>query len=350
VHREADVIEEILRIYGYNYIYPDKNIKIPAIHSDKPDKHKLKGTISDMLAAGGFAEIMSNSLTSTAFYYDIKYFKQENTVKLHNPLSSNLDGLRQTMLYGGLEAIIYNVNRKVSDLQLFEFGTCYHFHAGKDTKNPLQQYSEAEHLAVFITGNKSEASWNSKPKVTDFYYLKSYVEKIMLRTGIDPALANTTDILNDIFRYGLAYSFNNITLAEFGAIRKNIPEKFGLDNTVFYADLRWDNIYNLAMNNNISYSEIPRFPGVKRDLALLIDKKTRFDEIKKLALKTEKKLLKKVNIFDIYEGEKLGENKKSYAISFYLQDNEKTLTDQMIETIMQNLIRTFEKELGAAIR
>jgi len=350
VKREADVIEEILRIYGYNYIHTDSNIKMPAVHSEKPDKLKFKEIIAGMLASNGFSEIMSNSITNGYYYKDSVSYMPERNVMLYNPLSSDLNAMRQNLLFGGLEAIIYNINRKVTNIRFFEFGKCYNLNRALVSCNPLEQYNEEQHLAVFISGKKSEANWNLKPETTDFYFLKSYVEKIMQRVGITTGSFTSTEISNDIFSFGISYSLNNMNLADFGAVHKNVLDGFNIDNPVFYAGFNWDNICTQAKNHKVAYSEIPRFPGVKRDLALVVDKKTSFEEIKKLAFKTEKKLLKKVSIFDIYEGEKISEYKKSYAVSFYLQDAEKTLTDHLIENVMQNIINTLNRELGATLR
>ncbi|MCX6257329.1 MAG: hypothetical protein NTW49_05455 [Bacteroidia bacterium] len=258
--------------------------------------------------------------------------------------------MRQSLLFGGLEAIVHNSNRKSSDLLLFETGNCYFHYPEIKNKEPLDNYHEEQHLSLFLTGNKNEVNWMTEQETVNFYHIKSTVEKILLRLGINPDQADVNDVKNEIFSYGLNYKFNNESVVDFGAISKKIKKIFDLDAEIFYADFQWKPLFSLAKSGKVSYVNLPRFPEVRRDLALLIDKNISFGQIKKSAFKTEKKLLTRISIFDIYEGEKLGENKKSYAITFFLQDNEKTMTDFLIDNIMNNLIKAFEKELGATIR
>ncbi len=349
VTREADIIEEILRIYGYNNIETSDKIVSTVSAIPKPDKEKIKNIVSDLLSNQGFYEIMCNSLTSYDYYKDNHDFPEQNTVRLNNPLSSDLNVMRQTLLYGGLESVSYNINRQINNLKLFEFGNCY-YKVKKDSDNKLENYCEREHLALFTTGQKNEPGWTSQDKPTDFFHLKSYIERILKRTGITTKDIESVPSGAHYFSEGLKYLESNETIVEFGQLKPTITRNFDIDQSVYYGIFSWDTMLNLMVRNDISFSEIPRFPEVKRDLALLLDKSVSFSQIEKLAWKTEKKLLKKINLFDVFEDQKIGKNKKSYAISFYLQDAEKTLTDKRIDKTMQNFIRTFEKELGAKIR
>lgn len=349
VTREADVIEEILRIYGYNNIDISEKIVSTVSASPDPDKEKIKNTVSDLLSSQGFYEIMCNSLTSHDYYKENKDFPGKNAVKLYNPLSSDLNVMRQTLLYGGLEVIAYNINRKINNLKLFEFGNCY-FRENKNTGNKLDNYREQEQLALFISGQRNEPGWTVEDRPADFFHLKSFIEIILERTGVSNKDIKSAPSEANYFSKGLKYLSSGKTIVEFGQLKRSIIKEFDIDQKVFYGFFLWDTMLDLIAKNKISYSDIPRFPEVKRDLALLIDKSVNFSQVEELAWKTEKKLLKKVNLFDVFEGEKIGRNKKSYAISFYLQDTRKTLTDKRIDNTMQNLIRSFEKELGAKIR
>ncbi len=349
VTREADVIEEILRIYGYNNIEISDKIVSTISAIPKPDKEKIRNQVSDLLTSQGFFEIMCNSLTSYDYYKDNHDFPEQNAVKLLNPLSSDLNVMCQTLLYGGLESVSYNINRQINNLKLFEFGNCYYM-VKKDSDNKLDNYCEREHLALFITGQKNEPGWTSQNKPTDFFHLKSYIERILKRTGIKTKNIESVPSGAHYFSEGLKYLASDKTIVEFGQLKPTITRNFDINQNVYYGIFSLDIMLNLIVKNDMSFSEIPRFPEVKRDLALLLDKSVSFSQIEKLAWKTEKKLLKKINLFDVFEDQKIGKNKKSYAISFYLQDTEKTLTDKRIDKTMQNFIRTFEKELGAKIR
>ena len=350
VQREADVIEEILRIYGYNNIEISEKINSNISYSQKPDKEKLQNIVADMLSGYGFNETMANSLTKSAYYDDLKTYKKDSVVSVLNPLSSDLNGLRQTLLFSGLEAIAYNMNRKNYDLKLYEFGNCYSYKKSASEQTPLNNYFEEQHLAVFISGKKNELSWNTKDEQTTFYQLKAYVENILKRLGFNIDLIDSNEIDNDIFNPGIAYVLNNKKFVDFGAVNKKLLQKHDINSDVFYADFNWNNVIDLIKVYKITYNEIPKYPEVKRDLALLLDQHIHFEQIKKLAYKTEKKLLKKVSLFDIYKGKELEKDKKSYAVSFILQDKNKTLTDEQIDEIMNNFIKAFEKDLGAKIR
>ena len=349
VTREADIIEEILRIYGYNNIEISDKIVSTISAIPKPDKEKILNKVSDLLSSQGFFEIMCNSITNYDYYKDNHDFPEQNAVKLFNPLSSDLNVMRQTLLYGGLESISYNINRQINNLKLFEFGKCY-YKIEKNSDNKLDNYCEREHLALYTTGQKNEPGWTSQNKPTDFFHLKSYIEKILKRTGITTKDIESVPSGSHYFSEGLKYLASDMTIVEFGQLKSTLTRNFDINQDVYYGIFSWNTVLNFLVKNDISFSEIPRFPEVKRDLALLLDKSISFSQIEKLAWKTEKKLLKKINLFDVFEDQKIGKNKKSYAISFYLQDTEKTLTDKRIDKTMQNFIRTFENELGAKIR
>ena len=350
VKREADIIEEILRVYGYNNVEPCKSIKSAIQLAPHPDKMKLQNLVSEMFTARGFNEIMSNSLTKAAYYEQLDSFKSENTVLLFNPLSSDLNGMRQTLLFGGLEAINRNTNFRNADLRFYEFGNVYHFDGTKTYSHPVKNYSEEEHIGIWITGKKEIENWKVKEELTSFFTLKANVENILSRLGI--AIGNCTieTISNDIFSEGLEYRFNNVVIGQIGYLNNKILKNLNLNADVFYGDLCWTAILKAIKNYKASYTPLQKYPEVKRDLALLIDKEVLFSTIKALAFKAEKQILRSVNIFDVYEGSNLPEGKKSYAVSFILQDEEKTLNDKQIEKTMNRLISVYEREVGAQIR
>ncbi|WP_295652021.1 phenylalanine--tRNA ligase subunit beta [uncultured Mucilaginibacter sp.] len=335
VTRYVDVIEEILRIYGYNNIEIPTQIRASLNTSIRPDKDSVQNTISDLLTANGFNEILSNSLTKSAYAENI-----DEAVKILNPLSSDLDIMRQTMLYSGLEAVAYNLNRKKADLKLYEFGKIYHVREEK--------YTESQKFAVFLSGANQSENWNSKPKPSSFYNLKAVVDTLVERLGIRDYTIE--DSANADLAYGLQYVKNGKVLVNLGAVAKTALKKADVDKEVFYADFNFDQVLTLVRKSKIVYQEISKFPAVNRDLSMLIDKAVSFQQLKQIAQKTERKLLKEVNIFDVYEGDKLPVEKKSYALSFVLQDEANTLTDKAIDSIMQKLIYNFGKEAGAEIR
>lgn len=349
VRREADVIEDILRIYGFNNIEVPAKVNSTLSYSEKPDDFRLKNIIADLLAANGFNEIMNNSLTKASYFENLETYKPENTVMIFNPLSSDLNAMRQTLLFGGLESIAYNINRKSGNLRLFEFGKAYTFHK-KDGEDHLKQYREEDKLSLFITGNKTVQSWNSREQKTDFFNLKAYCEMILARLGLKPDNLSVSACEEDIYREGLTYSQNGKPIVTMGMLSTKVLKTIDIEQDVYYAEFSWENILKTVKNHTISYVPMPKFPAVKRDLALLLDKKVTFKEVKDLALRTEKSLLKSVSLFDVYEGEKLGEGKKSYAVSFTIQDDEKTLTDKQIDRIMNKLMGTYKHQLGAEIR
>lgn len=350
VQREADVIEEIMRIYGYNNIEINEKVQSTLSYYEKPDKEKVINLISDMLAGNGFNEIISNSLTPSTYYINSSVFPSEHTVNILNPVSMDLNALRQTLLYGGLEAIAYNINHKNPNLKFYEFGNCYRFSKSHFENQPLAHYYEEEHLALFLTGYKSFPGWNITAQSGSFFYLKSFVKRILIRLGFNPDDFLKADSGLDFFTEGLHYGLHGSGIVEFGKISTGILQNFNIKQDVYYADFNWKNILFSIKPHKIIYVELPRYPEVKRDLALLLDKSVKFDQVKELARKTERKLLKSITLFDVFEDEKIGKDKKSYAVSFILQDENKTLTDHQINKIMTNLMRAYEKELGAQIR
>ena len=349
VRREADVIEDILRIYGFNNIEVPAKVNSTLSYTEKPDDFQLKNKIADLLSANGFNEIMNNSLTKASYFENGETYKPENTVMLFNPLSSDLNAMRQSLLFGGREPIAYNVNRKSSSLRLYEFGKAYTFHP-KEGENHLKQYKEEDKLALWITGNKSQASWNSQEIKSDFFNLKGYAELVLTRLGFRPDSLTLEETTEDIYREGLVYAQNGKHIVTLGILSHKVLKTMDIAQDVYYAEFSWENLLKVVKNHTIAFTPMPKFPAVKRDLALLLDKKITFKEVRDIAMRTEKNLLKSVALFDVYEGEKLGADKKSYAVSFTLQDEEKTLTDKQIDKIMNKLIGTYKHQLGAEIR
>ena len=349
VRREADVVEEILRIYGYNNVEINDHVNSTLFFPDKPDREKLRNIIADMLSANGFAEIMCNSLNPAAFY-DNDDFDRSQLVILANPLSSDLNAMRQSLLYGGLSSIIWNINRQNSDLRLYEFGYCY-FYRKSDREFPVvADYTEKNVLGLFLTGSSGRQSWNYKSIPADFFNIKSTVEMVLVRLGIVTENLTTGESQKKYFAESITYSSNNKLLAEAGKISKEYLLKFDIGQDVYYAHIDWDFLLKLIKNHSVEYREIPKYPQVRRDLALLLERDVKFAQVREIAFKTERNLLKDVGLFDVYESDELGKNKKSYAVYFILRDDLKTLTDKSIDKIMNNLAGAFERELGAKIR
>lgn len=349
VHREADVVEEILRIYGYNNIEIDDHVNSTLYFPPKPDREKLQNIISDMLTANGYAEIMCNSLNPASFY-ESGDFDRDQLVVLANPLSSDLNALRQSLLYGGLSSVARNINRQNTDLKLYEFGNCY-FHKKSGGAFPVvDDYSEKKCLDIFISGNRGKQRWNYKTSPTDFYNIKAAVEMVFTRLGLDPGNIGNSESDRKYFSESVTYLSGNKLIAEAGKISGEYLEKFDIGQDVFYAHIEWDQLIRLISRHRILFRELPRYPWVRRDLALLLDKEIPFSRIKEIAFKTEKHILREVDLFDVYESESLGHNKKSYAVSFILRDEMKTLTDRTIDKTMNNLIEVFKTELKASIR
>ena len=349
VKREADVIEDILRIYGFNNVEVPASVKSTLSYSEKPDDYQLKNIISDLLAANGFSEVINNSLTKASYYEELSTFNPANTVMLYNPLSADLGAMRQSLLFCGLENVAYNINRKNQNLKLFEFGKAYTFHP-KEGIDPQKQYKEENMLSLFITGNKNVTTWNAKETKTDFFYLKAYCEMILNRLGLQPDSLKIEASDKDIFREGLTYKAGDKTIVSMGIVSKAPLKRTDVNQEVYYAEFSWENILKAIKNQTVAFMPLPKFPSVKRDLALLLDKKVTFKEIKETAFRTEKSFLKSVTLFDVYEGEKLGADKKSYAVSFTLLDEEKTLTDKQIDKIMNKLMGAYKHLFNAEIR
>lgn len=350
VTREADLIEEVLRIYGYDQIKLGHALNSSLSFTEKPDKEKLMNQVCDMLVSHGFYEIMNNSLTPQAYYANSSLFPPERTILLHNPLSSDLNAMRQTLLFGGLESILYNTNRQRPDNKFFELGNVYWLINPTLRKGDLENYHEEERLCLWITGNSNPPHWSVRSEPSNFYHLKSYVEQVLDKLGIVPDRFTVDDLRSEVFAEGLEYQADGSVVIEMGMLHPSLLKRFDIKSSVYYADIHWRDLLYLVRDKEITYHELPKFPEVRRDLALLLDKKVRFRQVKDLAFKTEKSILRNVNLFDVYEGEQVGQGKKSYAVSFVLQDLEKTLTDQKIEEVMKKLVRVFEKELGASIR
>jgi phenylalanyl-tRNA synthetase beta chain len=353
VQRDVDVIEDILRIYGYNNVLPGESVKSSISYSSKPDSQKLQNLISEQLTGCGFNEILNNSLTKAGYYETLNAFPAANLVMMMNPLSADLNAMRQTLLFGGLESVAYNVNRKNQDLKFYEFGNCYYFNAEKKEEGkPLAAYSEDMHLGLWLTGNKTAQSWVRADEKSSVFELKGYVLNILRRMGVNlQKLVIETETTNDLFAEALVIkNKQGKQLAIFGSVAKKLLKALDIDVPVFFADLNWNNLLVESTRKKVSFTEISKFPEVKRDLALLIDKNVSFAEIEKLAYATEKNLLRKVQLFDVYEGKNLEAGKKSYAVSFTLQDDAKTLNDKQIDGIMQKLIKQFEEKLGAKLR
>jgi len=353
VLRDVDVIEDILRIYGYNNVEISTTLKSSLTTKGESDKsYKLQSLISEQLVGCGFNEILNNSLTKAAYYEGLESFPANNLVMLMNPLSNDLNCMRQTLLFAGLESISHNANRKNADLKFFEFGNCYYFNEEK--KNPekvLAAYNEDYHLGLWVTGKKVSNTWAHADEQSTVFELKAYVENILLRLGIDLSKLVIGNLTDDLFATALSVNTKGgKRLAAFGVITKKQLKAFDIDNEVYYADLNWNELMKAIKSVKVSYKEISKFQAVKRDLALLIDKQIQFAEIEKIAYDTDRKLLKSVSLFDVYEGKNLEAGKKSYAVSFMLQDEAQTLNDKQIDKFMSKLVANLEKKLEAKLR
>ncbi|GAA4299789.1 phenylalanine--tRNA ligase subunit beta [Aestuariibaculum suncheonense] len=341
VQREADIIEEILRVYGYNNIKTTEKLNASISNSTRFEDHKIQNIIGDQLAALGFFETLSNSLTTPNYAALSEQLKEDHNITMLNPLSNDLSVLRQSLLFSGLEAISFNINRRRGDLKLFEFGKTYHGFS-EDKRE------EFKHLALFVTGNKSVENWNSPNTKSDFFYLKGYVINILERLGISKF--NEGPVTSDVFAEGVSFSLGKMKLVDFGLVKKPILKHFDIAQEVLFADFDWDTILTIVKRNKVVFEPIPKYPEVRRDFALLLDNQVTFESIYKIAKQTEKQLLKSVNLFDVYQGKNLPEGKKSYAVSFTLQDENKTLNDKQIDKIMSKLQSNFENQLGAELR
>lgn len=352
VRRDVDVIEDILRIYGYGNVVPGERLDTSISYSQKPDPAKLQTALSRQLTGAGFNEILNNSLTKLSYYNGLQSYPVGKAVKIMNPLGSDLSVTRQTLLFGGLESIAHNRNRQRANIKFYEFGNCYHYNAEKSGgENALAAYSEEMHLGVWMAGNTSDASWSGVSRKITFFDLKAHVINLLTRAGIKQSSYVTKEGDEDIYSRSIRFETRQgKTIAVLGIVSPKILKSFDIDTEVFFADVLFKNVVSLIKDVAITYKELPKYPEVKRDLALLIDKNINFAEIENIAYQTERKLLKKVVLFDVYEGKNLEEGKKSYAVSFTLQDNEKTLEDRRIDSTMERLTKAFEEKLGAKLR
>ena len=361
VQRECDVVEDILRIYGYNNVEFPEKLNTSLSYNPKPNPVALQIRISEQLTAQGFNEILNNSLTKVSYYEPLEQLSLATCVKIMNPLSQDLGVMRQTLLFGGLESIQRNANRKNADLKFYEFGNCYHYSAqkiadrqAKDphwTYAPLYAYSEEPHLALWITGNKTTQSWVQKEEKASFYTLHAYLNNVLRRLGVNINNCTLEALDSELYSDGMLIKApNGKQIGYMGVVNAKLLKAFDIDNPVYYADLDWNMLLRLNKQYKPVINDLPKFPEVKRDFALLVDKSVKFADLAKAALAAEKRLLKAVNLFDVYEGKNLEAGKKSYALSFILQDTENTLKDKQIEAIMAKLLKTFEEKFGAKLR
>ncbi|MCD6366242.1 MAG: phenylalanine--tRNA ligase subunit beta [Bacteroidales bacterium] len=347
VTREADVVEEILRLYGYNNVEIPEQVKSVLSFYDHPDTEKVKNIISDILVAKGFFEIMNNSLSAESFYDDLTTYPAEKLTKIKNPLSNELNIIRQTLLFGFLQSIQLNVNRKKKDIRFFEFGNVYQF--DKNSELSTNSFREEMHLGLVQVGQFGENTWDSPVTKYDFFTLKSVVGEVLSRFGIRD-FEFSESVPEDIFTYGLTYLVNNKPIVSFGAVKNELLQKFDIDKEVYFSEFNWTAVFELLKDSHIKFKPLRKFPEVQRDLSLLIDKQIAFDEIYKAIENTDKRLIKQISLFDIFENEKIGQNKKSYAVRIILQDERKTLSDKEINKLMNKIIKNLTEKVGADIR
>ena len=339
VQREADIVEEILRVYGYNNIEFSHKLNT-SISFDTNKQVKIENVTANQLTTLGFNETMANSLTKAGYIGLTENLNEENNVEMLNPLSNDLKVMRQSLLFSGLESIAYNINRRNNSLKFYEFGKTYHKYE--------KGYQEDKHLSLFVTGKRTKDVWNAESKSSDFFYAKGVITTLLARLGFNKV--KTSPVKADVFSEGITLGLGKIKLVDFGVVKRTVLKEFGIKQEVIFADFNWDNILKLSSSKNIKVKDLPKFPEVKRDLALLLDNSVAFKELYNTAFQAEKNLLKEVDLFDVYQGDKLPEGKKSYALSFLLQDEEKTLNDKQIDKIMQKLQQTFEKNFDAVLR
>lgn len=351
VQREADLVEEILRIYGYNNVEIPARVRSTLSYAPRPDRSKLMNLAADFLTANGFTEIMSNSLTKASYYDDLTACPADRCVRILNPLSADLNVLRQTLLFNMMEAVALNINHKNGDLMLYEFGNCYFYDAAKRTEeNHLAAYSEEYRLAMAVTGTTEPQSWNTKPEKASFFTLRAVAEKLLRRFGLDIYALKTEPLQSDLFGEGLSVELNGKSLLQIGTVSPKIRRRTDVKQEVYYLEMNFEALCKSTKKLKITAEELSKYPEVKRDLALLVDRQTTFAQLREVAFSTERKLLKRVSLFDVYEGDKLPEGKKSYALSFVLEDKSRTLDDKTIERVMANLTRQFEQRCGATVR
>lgn len=351
VQREADLIEDILRIYGYNNVEIPEHVNSTLSYAPKPDRSKLINAASDFLSSNGYTEIMSNSLTKGAYYEGLKAYGAENCVKIMNPLSADLNVMRQTLLFNALEAVELNANRRNGDLRIYEFGNCYSYDASRiSEQNALAPYRETCRLSMTVTGLATPLSWNTKAGQASFFTLRAMVEKLLRRFGIDINDLKCETLESDLFADAVSLSQGGKELLQMGVVAPALRRRFDLRQDVFFMEMDFDQLMKMTRKHKIAFEELSKFPEVRRDLALLVDRDIKFSRLRNIAFSTEKRLLKSVSLFDVYEGDKLPAGKKSYALSFVLEDKSQTLTDKQIERVMTSLQVQFEKQVGAEIR
>ena len=350
VRRESDLIEDILRIYGYNNIKTPDRITMSASHSNRPDKEEIAEIVAQYLTDNGFTEIMSNSLTKSAYYENCSSYPVENCVRILNPLSSDLNVMRQTLLFNMMEAVTLNTNHRNPNLKLYEFGNVYRYDPHRAQEGGLAPYSEDYRLAVAVTGLDSVASWNEKALQSNFFNLRAVAERLLARFGLDAYKLQSEPADSDIYSEGLVFKLNGKPLFTIGAVAGKIRKMFDLKADVYYLEMDFTLFVKGTRKHKVTVTELPKFPEVRRDLALLVDKSVTYAQLRNIAFATERKLLRNVTLFDVYEGNKLPDGKKSYALGFVLQDTERTLTDQVIEKVMGNLVAQFGRQTGAVVR
>lgn len=355
VQRPCDVVEDILRIYGYNNVEIPTQLKSSLTVQGEEDKHfHTQNIVAEQLVGEGFMEILNNSLTKASYYtdFELNAYPDEHTVKVMNPLSADLGVMRQTMLFGGLESVSRNINHKSQNLKFFEVGNTYLYNKEKwDAENPIKGYSQEGHISLFITGKRVEGNWAHADEQSSIYELKAVVENILRRVGMPQNNVVLKHSDNNIFSKGVQYETRaGKVLVEMGILSLKLKKAFDIEQDVFYADVHWDNLMKAIKKVSLTYTDISKYPSVSRDLALLVDKSVEFEQIEMIACQTEKKLLKSVVLFDVYEGKNLPEGKKSYAVNFILQDEEKTLNDKQIDAIMKKLIANLTGKLNAELR
>ena len=353
VQRDVDVIEDILRIYGYNNVEFSDNVKSNLSYQTPTDRsYKLQNLISEQLCGCGFNEILNNSLTRSAYYDNLSTYPVSHCVMLMNPLSADLNCMRQTLLFGGLESVEHNAKRKNGNIRFFEFGNCYDYNIDhKKEGETLAEFSEDYRLGLWVSGSRVDNNWAHPNEKSSVYELKAYVENILVRLGVNLQKVIFGNLANDIYSAGLSITTSSgRQLGTMGIVSPKICKELDIETDVYYAELSWTLLMKEIKKSKVTFSEISKFPAVKRDLALLLDKNVQFAEIEKIATESERKLLKNIALFDVYEGKNLPAGKKSYAVSFYLQDEGKTLNDKQIDAIMKKIQTNLEQKLGAQLR
>ena len=351
VQREADLVEDVLRVYGYNNIEISDHVNSTLSYAPKPDKARLQNVASDFLTSNGYTEIMSNSLTKAAYYEDSQLYPAERCVKILNPLSQDLNVMRQTLLFNALEAVELNVNRRNANLKMYEVGNCYAFAADKASEeNALAKYEESYRIGITVTGLKTQLAWNSKEETSSFFTLRGIVERLLKRFGIDLYALQCESLNCDLYADAIQFKQGPKEVVRMGVVSPIVRKKFDIKQEVYFAEIDFDQLIKMTKKSKVQFKELSKFPEVKRDLALLVNKDVTFSQLRSIAFATEKKLLKSVSLFDVYEGDKLPDGKKSYALSFILEDKNQTLTDKQIERTMANLQAQLEQKAGAEVR